>query len=92
VCDITGTTYTGMDGEYGVEYGQCEYGHEFSIDDVPGLSNAIDAYERAHEEDVDRYEIPAELCPVCNGTAKSVIVKRIKQEIVRLNLTVEDLK
>lgn len=37
------------------------------------------------------YNMPARICPICNGKAKDKLVKRMKAELRRLNLTAEDM-
>lgn len=86
VCDLTGRSYEGYDDEYDVDKVTCEKGHEYvyaGLDDDK-LRDWIS--EKGH------YYLPVELCIICNGKAKPQLIERMKKEITRLNLTMEDLK
>lgn len=85
VCDITGYSYAGYDDSYDCEYAQCVDGHEFDADGYPEVVEYI-------HNDGDRYDIPAELCPICNGSAKNQIVERFKRDMDRLGINIDDLK
>jgi len=86
VCDITGWSYEGYDGQYECEWAQCVNGHEFAADDYPEVLEYFD------EHDCDRDELPAEICPICNGKVKNRIVERFKNDMKRLNIAIEDLQ
>ena len=84
ICDLTGRSYEGYDGEYEVDNVTCEKGHEYVY---AGYCD-IDKYVRENGNDA----LPVELCIICNGKAKQHLINRMKKEITRLNLTAEDLK
>lgn len=86
VCDLTGRSYEGYDGEYEVDTVTCEHGHEYVY------AGYGDDEFRDWISENGNYELPAELCIICNGKAKPHLIDRMKKEIKRLNLTVEDLK
>lgn len=87
VCDLSGASYEGYDGEYECTYVQCENGHEFDADG----ENEVLAY--LNDEGMDaRWDLPADHCPICNGKAKPQLIKRMKGTLKHLGLTTDDLK
>ena len=87
VCDLSGQSYEGYDGEYGCTYVQCENGHNFAADD----ENDVLAYLN-EEGDVARWDLPSDHCPICNGKAKPRLIARMKGTLKHLGLEVKDLK
>ena len=87
VCDLTGVSYEGYEGEYDVDVLMCEQGHSF-------------AYSRGEFPELDTWvsenglydELPEDVCPICNGTAKPQLADRIKSLMRSYNITVDDLK
>ena len=74
----------------------CENGHQF---DVAGWDK-VEEYVRSKIEELagddDDYcdedpRVPAELCPVCNGEAKPLIIQRIIDIMDECNITKEDI-
>jgi hypothetical protein len=77
-------SFEGYDGEYDCTYAQCAAGHEFEADDFPEVLAYL-------KEDGDNYEVPKDICPVCNGKAKTLIVTRLKKELKHLGIDIGDL-
>lgn len=85
ICDLTGNTEGGWDASLSdFEMVECAKGHVFQYDGFPEVIEWV--------EDNEHYDMPVELCPICNGSAKAILVERIKNELAHLNLTVADLK
>lgn len=87
ICDISGESESGYDAtleDYG--YVCCVNGHTMKEDYVENLDSLLE------ENSEFRYELPEKHCPVCNGKARERIAKRLKSEMSRLNITLEDLK
>jgi len=84
VCDISGEVFGGYDCGLG-DFDMCEC--------VKGHTFVYDGYEKAASwvAENDNYSVPAELCPICTGEAKSEITKRILADMKKLGLTTEDL-
>ena len=97
VCNISGEAYEGHDGDYsGIDYAQCVKGHEYVYDGFNEVGEWINSDSDEDRDDGvsfdDRmYEVPEEICPICNGKAKPIIVKRLKDDMKRLNIEVQDL-
>lgn len=84
ICDLTGNTEGGWDASLSdVEMVECTNNHTFLYDGFPDVIEWI--------EDNSNYELPAELCPICNGSAKAELIERMKDQLSHLNLTVKDL-
>jgi hypothetical protein len=64
---------------------ECSAGHTFKYDGYPEVEEWI-------SENGNHYDLPVEVCPICNGKAKPILIKRMKSMLVDLGLTVEDLK
>lgn len=91
VCDITGANESGYDiGLRDAGMAECVKGHTFVRSCIDGLDEKISELEEVDDDII--YEIPEEVCPICNGLAKSLIVKRIKKEMEFLKISVKDLK
>lgn len=85
MCDITGAIEGGYDASLSdVCMAQCVNNHTFLYDGYTDAENWV--YENGHSE------LPADQCPICNGTAKADIVRRLKAEMQNLKITVDDLK
>jgi len=88
VCDLTGNVEGGMDlCLTDIDMCSCEDGHEFMYDGYPKVEEWINS--DANED--GNYNLPKELCPICNGDAKVQLVKQMKDKLKYLNLTVVDL-
>lgn len=88
ICDITGEIAEGYDaGLTDVEMVMCEHGHTFHYDGFP----EVEEWVSSDDNNEGNYEMPATICPICNGKAKDKIVKRLKDEMKRLKITVENL-
>lgn len=93
VCEISGEAYEGYDGEYNdCTYVCCENGHEFAGEELPELMKLIEEGEDEDGLEIDRYDLPEKYCPICNGSAKPVLIERIKGLMTSYSITVEDLK
>lgn len=89
ICDITGTVEGGMDCcLYDVDMAQCVKGHTF----LTGGWSDVGKFIEEDEDGDTRYEVPEELCPVCNGMAKAQIIARLKGDMKRLNITAKDIQ
>lgn len=97
VCDITGETESGWDASLrDCGMAECVAGHVFITADYPEVEKLI---EDAGDEESENYDdeiaygygIPQKLCPICNGSAKPRIVKRLANEMKRLGITITDL-
>lgn len=89
MCDITGEVFGGFDYNLGdLEMADCVEGHEFLTSGYDEVESWITEAEDRHDA---RYSVPKELCPICNGRAKSRIVARLKNDMKRLNITEEDM-
>ena len=98
VCDITGEAEGGYDVSLrDVGMAECVNDHTFSTYAYPEVDDLIENARDGEDEDEDYdrleygYGIPAELCPVCNGKAKSKIVDRLIAEMKRLKINIKDL-
>jgi hypothetical protein len=89
VCDLSGEVFEGYDSGIS-EFGcvQCVEGHTFVYEGYP----AVEAWVDSDANDECNYDLPKEICPICNGDAKPELVKRFTKEFKRLNITVEDFK
>lgn len=84
VCDITGYTDSGYDvRDYDLGFCSCNNEHTFCFS---GWTE-VEAFLQEHPFST----IPSNLCPICNGTAKPLIVKRINEELKLLNISFKDL-
>jgi hypothetical protein len=90
LCDITGEMFEGYDGDLS-EFGlaSCENNHTFLYEGYPEVKEWI---EEDPENENGCYEIPARICPICNGKAKPELVPRLKSMMKNLNVTIEDLQ
>ncbi len=92
VCDISGeTTEAGYDSYSELGICTCKKRHNFFFGGYP----KVEAWLTDDENDQDGeqyYEVPEDICPVCNGEAKVDIVRRLKTEMSRLNIAVKDLE
>jgi hypothetical protein len=90
ICDISGQAESGMDCSLeDFEMAECTEGHTFFTDGWPEVESWLTGDDDDSGEG-DRYGVPKEFCPICNGKAKKDIVARLKGEMKRLNVTIED--
>ena len=89
VCDLSGEVFEGYDAGLN-EFGcvSCENGHTFIYEGYP----KVEAWVESDENEESNYEMPAAICPICNGEAKPELVSRFLNEFKRLNLTIADFK
>lgn len=98
MCDITGEINSERDASLSdFDMIECEHGHQFLYEGYPEVEEFVNGeaeLTEAEEADEEREEneLPARLCPICNGQAKALIVERLKHELKRLNITAKDLK
>jgi hypothetical protein len=88
ICDISGETESGYDmclSDAGMV--KCINEHTFIYDRYPDVVQWLDDIEYE-----DYYSVPEDICPICNGKTKPEIIKRLKAEMKRLNISVDDLK
>lgn len=90
ICDTTGEIFSNRDASLSdFELCECENNHI-----IEETGEILEYFKKMREENEDyEYEgiIPKFLCPICNGSAKSQLIKRMKDKLNRLNLTPEDL-
>ena len=90
VCDISGASYEGQDGDYGdTKHLCCVKGHNIAYDD--GDYAEVDAWLDADSDNAWE-DMPADVCPICTGKVKPTIIKRILADLKRFNIGVEELK
>lgn len=90
ICDLTGSFESGWDaGLNDFNMVQCVNGHTFIFDGYPKVEEWV-ADSDANAD--SNYELPEELCPICNRSAKIILVNRLKKEMKNLRLTLEDFK
>ena len=87
VCDLTGEafeTYEGLDDREAV---QCEKGHVFFYEGYPEVEKWVESDDNDDDDYGRNYNMPSELCPICNGDAKTkkALIERLTGEIKRLN-------
>ena len=88
VCVITGNVESGYDASLSdCGFVECAKGHVFEYYGYPEVEEWVDS-----DDNEDNYNLPIELCPVCNGKAKPAIVARLKSTMKDLGVTIEDLK
>lgn len=106
VCDITGESmevYSDSLLEYDVA--SCVNNHSFiyrRLDCAEAIRNFIydgkDPEAEGFDWDEDyegiekrMYQIPEDLCPICNGSIKPLLLEMTVKRLKHLNLTIEDL-
>lgn len=90
ICDLTGEDFdTGYMSYADCGVVGCVNGHGFAFDGYPDVEAYL-ASDQGENADDKFYALPAELCPICNGSAKKVLVEKMTKELKRLNLTVDD--
>jgi hypothetical protein len=97
ICTITGESHEQYDETMlSMGFGTCEAGHTIPLSMFPVVEAFLEKLrEEGTEEDEDiyQYEDPVlspEMCPVCNGSAKTLLLKRFKKDFLACNLTKED--
>ena len=89
VCDISGGVECGYDCSLSdVEMVRCTEGHTFNYERYEEVEDWVISDDN---EDAN-YDLPKELCPICNGKAKPEIVKFMKSRMNSLGISAEDLK
>lgn len=92
ICDLSGEAFESYDGLSECDAVSCANDHVFFYQGYPEVEAWVDDEEKNNDEEYGRnYNMPAHLCPICNGSAKEVLVNRMKAELKRLNLTAKDL-
>lgn len=90
ICDLSGEAHEMYDGLQEYEAVSCENGHTFIYSGC-GYHD-VEKWVESDDNEECNYEMPAAICPICNGAAKSELVKRFNSEFKRLNITIEDFK
>lgn len=110
ICDLTGHVESGMDYSLtDCVMVECVHGHTFEYVGYPDVEAWVDSSGDEDEDENEyaktecggyvrnvecNYNMPASLCPICNGDKKTkkIIIKRIKTEMERLNISANDIK
>ena len=89
VCDLTGEVVEGYDCSLSEsEMVSCVNGHTFFYDGFDEVKEWINS-----EDNVEgNYGLPGDICPICTRKAAVQIVARLKAEMKKLNITMEDMK
>jgi hypothetical protein len=105
ICTFTGEAHEKYDEPYhDMGFAVCQHGHYVPFEDyeeeLPELYNWMkkkmeDLANGDFEEDEDEWSeivVPDEICPVCNGKAKEILVERVLTLLDELKLSPSDIQ
>ena len=105
ICTLTGEAHEKYDEPYhDMGFAVCQHGHYVPFEDyeeeLPELYNWMkkkrndrsDGILEENESEWDEITVPDEICPVCNGKAKDILIGRVQELLEQLNLSPSDIQ